>query len=68
MNLYNDISSQKKEASKQIVELIRNKQDYQAASKIMIENSMTLNELSSLTYKLRELDYAMLADKLLLSK
>ena len=68
MNLYNDISSQKKEATKQIVKLIRNSQDYQTASKIMIENGMTLNELSSLTYKLRELDYAMLADKLLLSK
>lgn len=59
---------EKKELSKQIVELIKHKQDYQGASKIMINNGITLNELSCLTYKLREIDFAILADKLLLSK
>ncbi|MGM0520049.1 MAG: hypothetical protein ACQERD_10445 [Campylobacterota bacterium] len=68
MSSYNNINSQRKDLSKQIVELVRHKQDYQGAAKIMIDNSMTLNELSSLTYKLRELDFAILADKILLSK
>lgn len=52
----------------QITFLVKNRNDFQSAANIMIQNNMTLNDLCQYTYKLNQIELASLADKILLSK
>lgn len=49
----------------QIVYLIKNRNNYLEASRILLENNISINELSEKTIKLTDLDLAKLADALI---
>ncbi|WP_164970999.1 hypothetical protein [Halarcobacter mediterraneus] len=51
-----------------IVLAIKKEEDFNKAAQIMIENKLTISELSKKTLKLSQLDLAKLADKIFQKK
>lgn len=49
----------------QVVFFIKNKDDYENASKIMVDYDISIEDLTNLTLKLSALDISKLADKIL---
>lgn len=69
MNIYPDYSmSEQSKTIYSIVHLIKCKNDYEQAAKIMMDNSISLGLLFSLTCKLTQLQFATLADKLVIHR
>ncbi|MFK2823108.1 hypothetical protein ACH5BK_09055 [Arcobacter sp. YIC-80] len=68
MSINPNINKQVKSIIEQVVFLITSKEDYENAAKIMIENNLELSTLVNHTYKLKEKDIAILADKIIMSK
>ena len=53
------------EVSHQVVFLIINRENYKEAARLMIENSVTIEDLSQNTMKLTTMHFAKLADEIL---
>jgi len=52
----------------EIIYLIKHKDDYNSAAKIMIDNLITVSKLSKSTFKLSQLEIAKLTDYILESR
>lgn len=52
----------------QIIYLVKHKDDYDAASKIMLDNEILIEELAQKTMKLTDIELAKLADTLIENK
>lgn len=51
-----------------IIHLLRVEKDYTSAAKLLIENNLSFEYLSTKTYKLTQREIAILADNILLNK
>ncbi|WP_321311893.1 hypothetical protein [Halarcobacter sp.] len=52
----------------QIIYLIKNRNDYSNAARIMVENSLSIETLKSKTLKITQLEFAKLADSIIESR